>query len=358
MFKTRTSKPGKGNKHYIRKSSGGWNSCIQGKPTDKECNVLANCVGYANGRFNEIYSEYTGYQGNKYNTLNCNAENFIERAKSAGLKVGKTPKPGAIICWQKGKTLSGSDGAGHVAIVEKVYDNNTIYTSESGYNSKAFWNSTRSNSNGRWGIGSAYSFRGFIYNPAVTEEPEPTPKGQFEIGDKVVINGDLYKSSNATSPSGNVKNKVTKITRKVMGAKHPYNTTGDLGWMNEEDIKLYEEPKPTQKYAIGTQVVINGDLYKSSDASKPSGSVKNKKTKITRYAKGAKHPYNTTGDLGWMDEKDIKLYETQTYTVKQGDTLTSIASKYGMTWQQLYAKNKFVIGNNPNVIKPGQVLKI
>lgn len=362
-FTMRTSKPGKGNKHYIRKSSGGWNSCIKGSPTDKNCDVLANCVGFANGRFNEIISELTGYKGNKYNTLNCNAENFIERAKSAGLKVGNTPKPGAIMCWQKGNTLNGGDGAGHVAVVEKVYDKNHVYTSESGYGSSAFWNSHRYNTNGRWGLGSGYKFRGFIYNPAVKDEPTPTPtpSGKFNIGDKVVINGVLYKSSNATSPSGSVSNKVTNITRKVDGAAHPYNTTGDLGWMDESSIKKYEEPKPTskQKFKIGAKVIINGALYKSSNATNASGSVKNKTTYITRYADGAAHPYNTTGDLGWMNESSIKLAgETVTYTVKSGDTLSSIAAQYGMTWQQLYAKNKFVIGNNPNVIIPGQILTI
>ena len=78
MFTKRTSKPTKGNKSFIRKVSGGWNSCIPGYPADKDCDVLANCVGYANGRFNEIITELTGFQGNKYNTLNCNAESFIE----------------------------------------------------------------------------------------------------------------------------------------------------------------------------------------------------------------------------------------------------------------------------------------
>lgn len=66
---------------------------------------------------------------------------------------------------------------------------------------------------------------------------------KFKIGDKVIINGYLYKSSNATTPLSSVKNKVTKITRIATGTKHPYNTTGDLGWMDESSIKLYEDKK-------------------------------------------------------------------------------------------------------------------
>ena len=33
--------------------------------------------------------------------------------------------------------------------------------------------------------------------------------------------------------------------------------------------------------------------------------IKDKKTTITRVVSGARHPYNSTGDLGWCDEKSI-----------------------------------------------------
>lgn len=249
QFKVRTSLPASGNKFYNNGNAGGWSWCINGNPTCPGLNVLANCVGHACARFNEIYAEITGYNGMKYKTLCCNAENFIERAKQAGLEVGMVPKPGAIMCWQKGATLSGNDGAGHVAIVEIVYDNNHVYTSESGYGSSYFWNSHRYNTNGRWGLSSGYTFRGFIYNPAVKDEPTPAPtpgpSSKFNIGDKVVINGPLYKSSNAVTASGSASNKTTTITRKVVGAAHPYNTTGDLGWMDESSITAVPAPTPT-----------------------------------------------------------------------------------------------------------------
>lgn len=177
-MKMRTSKPGANNKFYITTGAGGYSQCIVGYPTDKHCNVLANCVGYACGRFNEIIGSM------KYPYLNCNAENFIERAKTMGLKVVPYPTLGGIMVWKKGNTLNGNDGAGHVAIVERIDSENQIYTSESGYGSSAFWNSLRNNNNGRWGLGYGYSFRGCIINPAIGDvhyvKPTPTPKPSGE----------------------------------------------------------------------------------------------------------------------------------------------------------------------------------
>ena len=51
---------------------------------------------------------------------------------------------------------------------------------------------------------------------------------------------------------------------------------------------------------------------------------------------------------------------TQSYTVVSGDTLSGIARKLtGSTnWRTIYEQNKGVIGSNPNMIKPGQVLTI
>ncbi|WAZ20719.1 LysM peptidoglycan-binding domain-containing protein [Streptomyces cinnabarinus] len=46
------------------------------------------------------------------------------------------------------------------------------------------------------------------------------------------------------------------------------------------------------------------------------------------------------------------------YVVRQGDTLSGIAARYGTSWQRLHAANKAVIGADPDVIVPGQRLDI
>lgn len=161
-FKMRTTKPEAGNKYYITKANGGWSNAIKGSPTDSDCDVLSNCVGYAYGRFNEI----GGYGYCKYLSP-VNAENFMQYKGS--LEVGQTPKVGACMVWQRGNTLSNSDGAGHVAIVEKVVSSTQVMTSESAYGGQAFYTQTRNKGTGNWGMGSSYKFLGFIYNPAVSD---------------------------------------------------------------------------------------------------------------------------------------------------------------------------------------------
>src|SRR5580704_12978228 len=48
------------------------------------------------------------------------------------------------------------------------------------------------------------------------------------------------------------------------------------------------------------------------------------------------------------------------YVVQPGDTLSGIAARFGVRggWPALYAANRQVIGSDPDVIRPGTVLKV
>ena len=155
MFTPRLEIPPKGNRYYIAKSEGGLNPCIP-RPSGSKLR-FANCVFYAVGRFAEITGIWL---------KSTNAENFIAVAKEMGLTVSDKPQPGAVIVWAKGRIGDGSDGAGHVAVVEIVNQSGSIVTSESGWNAKhEFWTTTRKN-DGNWGQSSSYKFIGFILPPS------------------------------------------------------------------------------------------------------------------------------------------------------------------------------------------------
>lgn len=125
---------------------------------------------------------------------------------------------------------------------------------------------------------------------------------------------------------------------------------------DKDKILIYQEDKQTTKFNIGDKVIINGDLYLTANSRKPNGYETNKITFITRFAENTKHPYNTTGDLGWMDTDAIRLVEPQTiYVVQKGDTLSGIASKYNTIYQRLAEINNI---DNPNLIYPGQKIVI
>lgn len=263
-MKIRTVKPEAGNKYFIRKSSGGYSTCIQGKPTDANCNVLANCVGYACGAFNEEH-EY-GYE--KYH-LNCNAENFIERAVASGLSVYKEPVVGGIMVWQKGATLSASDGAGHVAIcTQEIVKGSTevedyVVTSDSAYGGKSFLRIKRKRgSSGNWGSGTGYKFRGCIapegYTPTPKPEPKPepqpeptptpapTPSNELKVGDKVKIiatgNGSSYGTSNKAYGLGWTR----YITKIYEGRPFPYQV-GNKGKTDSANTTGFYSKSALQK---------------------------------------------------------------------------------------------------------------
>lgn len=66
------------------------------------------------------------------------------------------------------------------------------------------------------------------------------------------------------------------------------------------------------------------------------------------------YPYLTKSIYEYKEDSSLSVY----YIVQKGDNLSSIASKYGTTWQNIYELNKATIGDNPNLIYAGQKLLI
>ena len=67
-------------------------------PFEKNPSTGGNCTWWAWGRFKEVYKDATG----KVLTWTAGAGDacsFYKIMSKAGYKTGKTPKPGAIICW-------------------------------------------------------------------------------------------------------------------------------------------------------------------------------------------------------------------------------------------------------------------
>ena len=324
MYQINGNRPASGDKFYNTTSNGGYSHCIQGKPVVSGLNVLCNCVGGACGFFNKIYSEVTGYKGMKYPYLNCNAENFISRAKAyyPDIKIVQEPTEGGIMVWEGIGSL-----AGHVAGVVRCNSATQVYTAESGYNSFAWANYTRNKgSNGNYGLNTKnYKYLGCLVNPALGEQRS------YKGGITPNVDKNIYKNQIEVKISDLRVRTGAGTDKSILGfaSKGYYNfyETADASgykwyriadgqWIASSDdwTTVYPAQTPTYKYKEGDKVVINGALYVSSNAANPSGSVSNKVTNITRIAVGAAHPYNTTGDLGWMNESDIKPYEEPTPT--------------------------------------------
>lgn len=67
---------------------------------------------------------------------------------------------------------------------------------------------------------------------------------------------------------------------------------------------------------------------------------------------------------GWSSSAPSPEPQTpaaSSYTVAKGDSLSKIAKRFygdAAKWRRIYDANKAVIGANPDLIKPGQVLTI
>lgn len=141
-----------------------------GSPFSKNPSTGGNCTWWAWGRFKEVYKLATG-KSLGWTAGGGNACMFYTIMGKAGYKTGKTPKPGAIICWGYNRQPHGQPG--HVAFVEYVYPNGDIEISQSGWSSGPLANRKLTKSSGYAFSGSSYT-NGFIYNKVEFTNPDGT----------------------------------------------------------------------------------------------------------------------------------------------------------------------------------------
>lgn len=101
----------------------------------------------------------------------------------------------------------------------------------------------------------------------------------------------------------------------------------------------------------GMNIAIQQDVYNGLDHDTFYGN----KAQWEAYCKPADLNKTDSGS----EETVTPVQETKvTYVVKSGDSLSSIAERYGTTWNKIYQDNKAVIGSDPNLIYVGQKLTV
>lgn len=361
-FKRRTCAPTKSEKYWINYKNGGYSTCIA---IDKASGfTLSNCVGYAQGRFREINGDKNVWSDTG-NWLAGDAETFYSRAKEHGMKVGATPKLGAIICWSKGKVGISSDGAGHVAVVEKIEANGDILTSNSAYGGTLWYEKLITKASG-YVYGAGYKFEGFIYPN--DEYVEPTVKTTAIKVAKSSISievGKTFQTETTITP----KNSTEKVT--YASSNTSVATVSSTGL-----IKGIKKGSATITVKSGTKsatlkVTVKSASTNTTTVDYTKNTITDRfKVKLNGVQKAAYTNYNYAveycNSIGGViiDSKTNKqIYPSttttsyKTITTIKGDTLWSLAVKYlndGNRYTEIKKLNRL----KTDTLSIGQKLKI
>ena len=119
------------------------------------------------------------------------------------------------------------------------------------------------------------------------------------------------------------------------------------------------KPVAQTKYQKGQHVVFSTCYVNSTDDSNKAIQAKDMVQNhgiITDIYPDRRNMYLLNGGMCFVNDGDIRGFyqEQQTYTVQSGDTLSSIASKFGITYQKIASGNGIA---DPNRIYVGQVLR-
>ncbi|WP_282202918.1 LysM peptidoglycan-binding domain-containing protein [Kitasatospora fiedleri] len=105
----------------------------------------------------------------------------------------------------------------------------------------------------------------------------------------------------------------------------------------------------------------------TSSSAKSNSAASDDSAKASRSESRAQAPKaaaQETPKQTWKNKSAAATTDTNTaksgnsYTVQSGDTLSKIADSLGVDWHTLYTSNSGVVGGNPDLIYPGQVLSV
>lgn len=224
---------------WINTDYGGYNKCILGNPNDRRApgSVLPNCTGYVHGRWMELGNTNTDYPGLSLQ----NASTYIS---NSSYESGTEPRLGAILVFG----AWGSNGAGHVAVVEDIIDNGiAIRCSESDYgdprkNKGTYFHTVIRTRENNWAAGASqeynHNFLGFLYHP---EAGQPDPIYQVRV-----IGGTADKTFGKTGEKVHIK-----VSDYIAGS--------DFfdGWTAQPNTGYFENPELLEtNYVIGENDVV------------------------------------------------------------------------------------------------------
>lgn len=178
------------------------------------------------------------------------------------------------------------------------------------------------------------------------------------------------QKGNATSPDGENANNCGIWQFTSQGTLNGYNGNLDMNYAYKVFVMNKNgNSNPTPITPIETKNnnsnASSKYVVKSGDCLSTIGSKLGVNWKDIASINGINSPYiiyvgqvlNIPGESNQSTTSSSNTSSNQstTYTVKSGDTLSGIASKFGTTYQKIAADNGI---SDPNKIYPGQVLKI
>ncbi|EOB1380055.1 LysM peptidoglycan-binding domain-containing protein [Enterococcus hirae] len=182
--------------------------------------------------------------------------------------------------------------------------------------------------------------------PAINagEETSEKPKSEIKTGDTVKVNFSAKNWATGEAIPQWVKGESYKV-QQVDGNK--ILLANILSWIDKANVELLPDSTTVteQPSAVQTHVVQYGETL-SSIATKYGTTYQ-----ALASLNGLSNPNMIYA--GQVLKVNGTASTTRTYTVRSGDNLSSIASKLGTTYQALAQRNGL---SNPNLIYPGQVL--